>query len=51
MIYCLCILSNSYNEFSTGLSSVVFGLSMLSGVPKLSLIYSIYQSSMHVSHQ
>lgn len=51
MIYCLCVFNNSCNKFSIGLSSEIFGLSMLSGMPKLSLNYLIYQSSMHVSHQ
>lgn len=42
-LYYLCIFNKSHNEFSTGLSSVIFGLSVFFGVPKLRLNYMTLQ--------
>lgn len=51
MIYCLYIFNSSHNDFSTGLSSVICGLSMFSGMSKLNLNDLNYQYSMHMNHQ
>lgn len=51
MIYCLYILNSSHNDFSTGLSNVIFGLSVFSGMPKLSLNDLNYQYSTHMNQK